>query len=110
MIRLTSSNGVTHSKSIKKQNMKSLFFSSLFIVIFSINSSAQVICGENIAVANTDAGKVRGYIRNHIYTYKGIPYGEANRFEPAQKPKPWTWVRSSMSYGPVSPVPDYAME
>jgi para-nitrobenzyl esterase len=90
--------------------MKSLFFSSLFMVIFSVNSSAQVICGENIAVVNTDAGKVRGYIRNHIYTYKGIPYGEANRFEPAQKPKPWTGIRSSMSYGPVAPVPDYAME
>jgi hypothetical protein len=41
-------------------------------------ASAQLQTGENIAVTNTDAGKVRGYIHNSIYTYKGIPYAEAN--------------------------------
>ena len=65
---------------------------------------AQLQTGENVAVTNTDAGKVRGYIHNSIYTYKGIPYAEAKRFEAAQKPKPWTVVRSSMTYGPVAPL------
>jgi len=70
----------------------------------TIAAHAQQITGENVAVANTDAGKVRGYINNSIFTYKGIPYAEANRFESPQKPKPWTGVRSSMTYGPVAPL------
>lgn len=69
-------------------------------------ASAQLQTGENIAVTNTDAGKVRGYIHNTVFTYKGIPYAEAKRFEAPQKPKPWTTVRSSMTYGPVAPLTD----
>jgi para-nitrobenzyl esterase len=69
-------------------------------------ASAQLQTGENVAVTNTDAGKVRGYVHNRIYTYKGIPYAEAKRFEAPQKPKPWTGVRSSLTYGPVAPLMD----
>ena len=67
---------------------------------------AQIQTGENVAVTSTESGKVRGYIHQGIYTYKGIPYAEAKRFEAAQKPKPWTGVRSSMTYGPVAPLID----
>jgi len=67
-------------------------------------ASAQLQTGKDVAVTSTDAGKVRGYVHNGIYTYKGMPYAEAKRFEAPQKPKPWQGVRSSMSYGPVSPL------
>lgn len=66
---------------------------------------AQLQTGENVAVTSTDAGKVRGYINNGIFTYKGIPYATATRFEAPQKPEPWgDAVRSSMTYGPVAPL------
>ena len=86
--------------------MKRSIFGLLFIAIISITSHAQITTGENIAVTNTESGKVRGYVHNSIYTYKGIPYAEAKRFEMPQKPKPWQGVRSSMSYGPVAPLTD----
>lgn len=63
-----------------------------------------LIAGEEIAVTNTESGKVRGYIHRGIYTYKGIPYAKADRFMAPEKPNPWTNVRSSMSYGPVCPT------
>ncbi|MFI5137655.1 MAG: carboxylesterase/lipase family protein [Sphingobacteriales bacterium] len=66
--------------------------------------SYAVVAGDDIAVTNTDAGKVKGYIHNGIFTYKGIPYATAERFTAPQKPKPWTGVRSSMTYGPVCPT------
>ncbi|HET9433452.1 MAG TPA: carboxylesterase family protein, partial [Chitinophagaceae bacterium] len=69
-------------------------------------ASAQLQSGENVAVTNTDAGKVRGYVHNSIYTFKGIPYAEAKRFEAPQKPKVWQGIRSSMTYGPVAPLID----
>ncbi|MGB9408895.1 MAG: carboxylesterase/lipase family protein [Terracidiphilus sp.] len=60
-------------------------------------------------VVETESGKVRGYIRDGIVTFKGIPYGAdtsgSNRFMPPQKPAPWTGVRSSMQYGWVCPQP-----
>ncbi len=68
---------------------------------------AQLQTGEKVAVTATDAGKVRGYINNGVFTYKGIPYAVAKRFETPQKPKPWgEAVRSSMTYGPVAPLLD----
>ncbi|MBK6477912.1 MAG: carboxylesterase/lipase family protein [Saprospiraceae bacterium] len=66
----------------------------------------QLVTGENIAVTSTNSGKVRGYIFNGIYTYKGIPYAEANRFEAPHAPASWDGVRSSMTYGPVAPLLD----
>lgn len=66
-----------------------------------------VSAGIGKAVVETTVGKVGGYIRNGIFTYKGIPYaaavGAAARFMPPQKAKPWAGVRSSMQYGQVSP-------
>ena len=63
-----------------------------------------LVTGENIAVTSTNSGKVRGYVHNNIYTYKGIPYAQAKRFQAPEKPKAWDGVRSSVVYGPVSPL------
>src|SRR5271167_4420152 len=35
-----------------------------------------IIASAEVAIAETTTGKVRGYISNGIYTYKGIPYGD----------------------------------
>lgn len=41
--------------------------------------------GPGIAVTETDAGRVQGFIKNGIYSYYGIPYAEATqRFEAAK--------------------------
>ncbi|MEN9571450.1 MAG: hypothetical protein RL172_2681 [Bacteroidota bacterium] len=84
--------------------MKKITICLLAASLHCISTFAQLHTGDNVAVTNTESGKVRGYIHNTIYTYKGIPYAEAARFEAAQKPKPWPGVRSSMSYGPVAPL------
>jgi para-nitrobenzyl esterase len=66
-----------------------------------------IVVTEGGDVVETAAGKVRGYTRNGIFTFKGIPYaastGGANRFLTPAKPKPWTGVRSSLYYGQVCP-------
>jgi para-nitrobenzyl esterase len=59
------------------------------------------------AIVETDSGKVRGFTRNGINTFLGIPYaaspeGKA-RYQAPAKATSWTGVRSSMQYGFVSP-------
>lgn len=66
-----------------------------------------IVANDENAIVETTAGKVRGYTRNGIYTFKGIPYGATTagkaRFLPPAKPTPWTGVRSSMQYSYVCP-------
>ncbi len=63
--------------------------------------------GDNIAVASTSYGKVRGFILRGIHTFLGIPYGAdtsgENRFMPPQKPKAWTDVRPAVWWGNSAP-------
>ena len=63
--------------------------------------------GDNIAVATTQYGKVRGYILRGIHTFLGISYGAdtggENRFMPPQKPKPWTDIKPAVWWGNSAP-------
>lgn len=70
---------------------------------YTLNSSTEA------STATTQYGKVAGYIENGVYTYKGIPYAEADRFMPAHAPKAWQGVRSSRQYGPTCPQEVRAM-
>lgn len=67
----------------------------------------QLFVGDDIAVAQTTAGKVRGFILRDIYQFKGIPYGAPtsgkNRFMPPQEPEKWSGVRPTMNYGESAP-------
>src|SRR6516162_1668000 len=86
--------------------MKKTITCLLAIVCICLSARAQLQTGANVAIANTEYGQVRGYIHNGVYTYKGIPYAQAKRFEAPQKPTPWKDIRSSMTYGPVAPLTD----
>ena len=50
------------------------------------DDGSQVQIGDNIAIAETEYGKVKGYIMRGIYTFLGIPYAAEtsgkNRFMP----------------------------
>ena len=63
--------------------------------------------GDEIAVAQTTYGKVRGFILRDIYTFKGIPYGAStageNRFMPPVPPEPWEDVRNALNFGDSAP-------
>lgn len=63
--------------------------------------------GDDIAIANTALGKVRGYQLNGIYTFLGVPYGEnttgKNRFMPPQKPQKWEGIKDTIWWGNTAP-------
>lgn len=59
-----------------------------------------ILAGENIAVTSTKYGKVRGYIDDGVFAFKGIPYAKADRFMPPQAPDMWDDVRQCTIFGP----------
>jgi para-nitrobenzyl esterase len=65
------------------------------------------VASDREAVVDTNAGKIAGYIRHGIFTFKGIPYAEntagKNRFVAPVKRQAWSDVRSSRQYGYVAP-------
>lgn len=57
-------------------------------------------------IAGTRSGKVKGFIDNDIYGFKGIPYGgdtSKRRFMAPVPPNPWTGVRETLAFGPRAP-------
>lgn len=57
------------------------------------------------STTQTKYGKVCGYIYKGVYTYKGIPYAKARRFEVPVAPDSWIGIRSCRVYGPSAPQP-----
>ena len=100
---------------MKKHILLSAFFGTALLQLAGCSGNKEVnkadgqqlFIGEDIAVANTQYGKVRGYILRDLYTFKGIPYGAnttgKNRFMPPQEPEPWDGVRLALNYGDMAP-------
>lgn len=74
--------------------------------------AGKVTCSDADTVVETNAGKVRGFRRNGIYAFKGVPYGAstagARRFMPPAAPEPWTGIRNALAYGRICPQDDSA--
>jgi para-nitrobenzyl esterase len=73
---------------------------------------SKVVASDAATVVETSSGKIRGYRRNGIYTFKGVPYGASTsgrgRFMPPAKPEAWTGIRNALTYGRVCPQEDSA--
>ena len=73
------------------------------------NDGQRLFIGDDIAITQTQYGKVQGYILDGVYTYLGIPYGAStageNRFMPPKEPASWEGIRPALFYGNDAPQP-----
>jgi para-nitrobenzyl esterase len=63
-----------------------------------------LVARAGVAVVETQAGRVQGFIHRGIYTYRGIPYAQAARFMPPEAPARWDGVRTTLTYGHICPM------
>jgi para-nitrobenzyl esterase len=72
----------------------------------------KVVASDAATVVETNVGKIRGFKRNGVYTFKGVPYGASTsgsrRFMPPAQPEPWTGIRNALAYGRICPQEDSA--
>lgn len=107
-------------KAIKRSILKGFSIICLGSILFSLPGCTsrvdnvetnadrqQLFIGDSIAVAQTQYGKVRGYILRDVYTFCGIPYGAStageNRFMPPRPPEPWEDIRPAVFWGDTAP-------
>ncbi|MBP1755203.1 MAG: carboxylesterase [Firmicutes bacterium] len=64
----------------------------------------QFICSKTEPIVSTKAGKLRGYIIDGTYTFHGIKYADAKRFQMPTEVEPWEGVKDALSYGYVCPM------
>ena len=64
----------------------------------------EFICSATSPVVQTNAGKLRGFVVDGTYTFHGIKYADAKRFQMPQPVAPWEGIRDALSYGYVSPI------
>ena len=99
---------------MKKQPLSMLALASLLILSScgqtagvktagAQQATGEIIASSETAVAQTESGKVGGFLQDGIYIYKGIPYAKAERFMPPVAADKWEGVRSSRAYGPTCP-------
>lgn len=88
------------------------YFISLLLLLSCLGLRAQnrqqsviIDSSTQSSTTSTQYGQVCGYIYQGVYTYKGIPYARAGRFEAPQPPASWTGIRSCRTYGPSCPQP-----
>jgi para-nitrobenzyl esterase len=57
-------------------------------------------------IVQVKGGKLRGFRDGKTYTFLGVPYADADRFEQPKPLQPWDGIKSAQAWGPVCPVPE----
>jgi para-nitrobenzyl esterase len=57
-------------------------------------------------IVDVKGGKLRGFRDGKTYTFLGVPYAEADRFEQPKPVQPWNNIKSAQAWGPICPVPE----
>ena len=61
-------------------------------------------CDRETALVRTTKGLVKGYARDGLLIFKGIPYARARRFHAPQETEAWEGVFDATNYGFVCPL------
>ena len=61
------------------------------------------LCSTTEPIVETTAGKLRGFKLGTTYTFYGVDYAQAKRWQQPQPVTPWEGVKDALSYGYICP-------
>ncbi len=62
------------------------------------------VCTQDYPVVDTAAGKIRGFQLDSVFTFHGIQYADAERFQMPHPVESWEGEKDAANYGPVCPT------
>lgn len=62
------------------------------------------VCSETEPIVETKEGKLRGFLLDGIYTFHGIKYANAKRWQMPTPVEPWEGVKDATNYGYICPI------
>ncbi len=76
----------------------------------NIRQTKTFLCNEDFPIARTRAGKLRGYLSDDVYCFRGVEYAQARRFHMPEPVTPWEGVKNAVDYGHGCPEMSYSLE
>lgn len=67
------------------------------------------ICNPDYPVVDTKAGKLRGFVLDGIFTFQGIKYANAARWQMPTEVESWEGIRDATNYGYTAPTSSQPM-
>lgn len=74
---------------------KLLFFAAILIAVTACDGN-----DPGNAIVKISSGKIHGELAEGVYSFKGVPYATAERFQPSEFLPKWKDVRECTEYGP----------
>ncbi len=62
------------------------------------------ICMPDYPVVETKQGKLRGFVLDDIFSFRGVQYAKAARFHMPEDPDCWEGIKDATNYGAISPT------
>ena len=75
------------------------------MIVTDINSVKEAampknfICAPDYPVVETPKGKIRGYLYEGVFNFKGIKYANAKRFHQPEPVEAWEGIKDALSWG-----------
>lgn len=70
-----------------------------------MSDNLKFVCTRKDPIVKTKQGKIRGFIEDSTFTFHGIKYATAKRFQEPVEVEPFEGTKDAISYGHVCPLP-----
>lgn len=85
---------------------KLALFLTLILCLAALGASAEVVNTQptEFAFATIESGEIMGINYQGVYSFRGIPYATAERFQMPEKVEPWDGIRACVTWGTICPA------
>lgn len=85
---------------------KLALFLALILCLAALCASAEVVNTQptEFAFATIESGEIMGINYQGVYSFRGIPYATAERFQMPEKVEPWDGIRACVTWGTICPA------